>query len=381
MPLDEIVQSLVKVSPREKSFLSVYLDLRPEGKGKKLHAVFLKNRLSELARVLPARSREQTLLARDIRRVQKYLEEKLDPSWRGIAMFACAAENLFLPVPLPLPPENELALSPQPHLFSLVRQADLYRPYAVLAADSRQARLFWIQEGRLEKQRSLVWEEEHTTRFGRMGWSLQKFQRHLQGHTRQRMKEAVETLVKWVGRGKMDYLFTVTEEGMEGEIKKHLPSALRKKQSSLSSVDSRDPNHKILSSAFEAIQALLRERAEALVRQLLDEAQPMGRATAGPEPTLSALQNHQVERLVLDGQFQAEGWQCQVCGYLGTGGVPRSCPLCQGKTNPAPLREAIVLLAQSQGINLSFTDRFSPLVKAGGIGAMLKFNISGRRER
>ncbi len=195
------------------------------------------------------------------------------------------------------------------------------------------------------------------------------------------MKEAVETLVKWAGRGKMDYLFTVTEEGMEGEIKKHLPSALRKKQSPLSSVDSRDPDHKILSGAFKAIQALLRERAEALVRQLLDEAQPMGRATAGPEPTLSALQNHQVERLVFDGQFQAEGWQCQVCGYLGTGGVPGSCPLCQGKTNPAPLREAIVLLAQSQGMNLSFTDRFSPLVKAGGIGAMLKFNISGRRER
>jgi hypothetical protein len=381
MPLDEFVQSLVKVSPGKKSFLSVYLDLRPEGRGKKLHAVFLKNRLPELAQALPAHSREQTLVARDIKRVQKYLEEKLDPSWKGIALFACAAEDLFLPIPLPLPPENELALSPYPHLFSLVRQADLYRPYAVLAADSRQARLFWIQEGRLEKQRSLVWEEEHTTRFGRMGLSLQKFQRHIQGHTRQRMKEAVENLVKWVGRGKMEYLFTVTEEGMEGEIKKHLPSPLRKKQGSLAWVDPRDPDHKILSGAFEAIQALLRERAEALVRQLLEEAQPLGKATAGPEPTLSALQNHQIERLVLDGQFQAEGWQCQVCGYLGTGGVPSSCPLCQGASSPAKLREAMVFLAQSQGIDLSFTDHFPPLVKAGGIGAMLKFNISGRRKR
>jgi peptide subunit release factor 1 (eRF1) len=195
------------------------------------------------------------------------------------------------------------------------------------------------------------------------------------------MKEAVETLIKLVGRGKMDYIFTVTEEGMEGEIKKHLPSALRKKQGSLPSLDPRDPDHRILSGAFEAIQALMRARAEALVRQLLDEAQPMGRATAGPEPTLSALQNHQVERLVLDERFQAEGWRCEACGYLGTGGVPRSCPLCQGATRSAELREAIVLLAQSQGIDLSFTERFSPLVKAGGIGAMLKFNISGRRER
>jgi len=381
MPLEKFVQSLVKVSPGKKSFLSIYLDLRPEGRGKKLHTIFLKNRLPELAQVLPAHSREQTLLARDVKRVQKFLEDKLDPSWKGIALFACAAEDVFLQIPLPLPPQNELVLSAQPHLFSLVRQADLYRSYAVLAADSRQARLFWIQEGRIEKQKPLAWEDEHTTRFGRMGLSLQKFQRHIQGHTRQRMKEAVENLVKWVGRGKMEYLFTVTEEGMEGEIQKHLPSSWRKKQEALVSLDPRAPDHKILSGAIEAIRALLRERAQALVRQLLEEAQPLGKATAGAEPTLSALQNHQVERLVLDGQFQADGWQCQACGYLGTGGVPRSCPLCQGETNPAKLREAVVFLALSQGIDLSFTDHFPPLVKAGGIGAMLKFNISGRRKR
>ncbi len=381
MPLDEFVQSLVKVRPDRKSFLSVYLDLRSEGRGKKLHTVFLKNRLPELAQALPAHSREQALLARDIKRVQKYLEEKLDPSWKGIALFACAAGDLFLPIPLPLPPENELVLSSQPHLFSLVRQADLCRPYAVLAADSRQARLFWIQDGRLEKQRTLVWEEEHTTRFGRMGLSIQKYQRHIQGHTRQRMKEAVENLVKWVGRGKLEYLFIATEEGMGGEIKKHLPSPWRKKQCSLASVDPRDPDHKILSAAFEAIQGLLREKAEALSLQLLEEAQPLGKATAGPEPTLSALQNHQIDHLVLDGRFQAEGWQCLVCGYLGTGGVPRSCPLCQGATRSAELREAIVFLARSRGVGLSFTERFSPLVKAGGIGAVLKFNISGRSKR
>jgi rubrerythrin len=381
MPLDEFVQSLVKVNPGKNSFLSTYLDLRPEGRGKKLHSIFLKNRMSELAQIFPAHSREQALLARDIKRVQKYVEEKLDPSWKGIALFACAAEDFFLPIPLPLPPENEMALSYRPHLFSLMGQAGLFRPYAIIAADSRQARLFWIQDGRLTKQRALVWEEEHTTRFGRMGLSLQKFQRHIQEHTRQRMKEAVENLLKWAGRDKMEYLFTITEEGMEGEMKKHLPLSLKKKQASLSRVDSRDPDHKILSAAFEAIQALSRERAESLARQLLEEAQPLGKATAGPEPTLSALQSHQVERLVLDRRFQAEGWECKSCGYQGTGGVPKACPLCQGATAPAELREAVVYLGQTQEIDLAFTDNYRPLVKAGGIGAMLKFHISGKKGR
>ena len=117
MPIDELVKRLAKVSPGQKSFLSVYLDLRPDGRGKKLYPVFLKNRLPELSKLLPAHASEQSLLVRDIKSIQRYLEKDLDPSWRGIALFACASEGLFLPVPMPWPPENALALSPVP-IFS-----------------------------------------------------------------------------------------------------------------------------------------------------------------------------------------------------------------------------------------------------------------------
>ncbi len=381
MPLPEMLQRLVKVGPGQKTFLSIYLDLSPDGSGKKRHPVFLKSRLSELAKTPPAHSREQTLLARDLRRVQKYLEEDLDPAWKGIALFTCPSEDVFLAVPMSLPPANSLALSPYPHLFSLARQAELYQTYAILAADSRQARLFLVHEGRPEKQISLFWEDKHTTRFGRMGLSFQKFQRHQQEHIKQRAKETVENLGKWIARREIKYLFLASEEEMEGEIQKQLPAALKKKQVPLTSLDPRDPDHKILSGALQVLQTLSRERSEALARQIMDEAQPLGRATVGPEPTLSALQNHQVERLVLDGKFHATGWQCLLCGFPGMGGVPRSCPLCQGETRPAELREEIIWKAQSRGVELFFTDSFTPLMKAGGIGALLKFKITGKTSR
>jgi hypothetical protein len=63
------------------------------------------------------------------------------------------------------------------------------------------------------------------------------------------------------------------------------------------------------------------------------------------------------------------------------GGVPRSCPLCQGETRPAELREEMIWKAQSRGVELFFTDSFTPLMKAGGIGAMLKFKITGKPSR
>lgn len=63
MPLDELLRSLVKVRPAPKSILSVYLDMRPEGSGKKLYTIFLKRRFPELSKTLLAHSREQALLA------------------------------------------------------------------------------------------------------------------------------------------------------------------------------------------------------------------------------------------------------------------------------------------------------------------------------
>jgi peptide chain release factor subunit 1 len=378
MPFDESVQRLVKVSPGPKTFLSAYLDLRPDGSGKKHYPVFLKNRLPELSKLLPPHSREQSLLSQDIKHLQRYLEKDMEPSWKGIALFACASEELFLPIPMPIPPENNLALAPYPHLFSLLRYADLYRTYAVVVADSRQARSYLVNDGRPEKQLSLFWEDKHTTRFGRMGWSLPKFQRHIQEHIKQRAKETVENLMKMIPAKKTNLLFTVTEEGMEAEIKKQLPFPLKKKQVLLASLDSHDPDHKILSGAFAALQKISRERAEALAKHILDEAQPLGRATAGPEATMSALQNHQVDRLVFDTRFQVHGWRCSRCGLLGVGGLPGACPLCQGETLAAELREDMVLKAQAGGVELFFTENFSPLVKAGGVGSLLKFKIPSR---
>src|SRR4030043_420984 len=88
-----------------------------------------------------------------------------------------------------------------------------------------------------EKQISLFWEDKHTTRFGRMGLSFQKFQRHRQEHIKQRAKETVENLGKWIARREIKYLFLASEEEMEGEIQKQLPAALKKKQVPLTSLD------------------------------------------------------------------------------------------------------------------------------------------------
>lgn len=373
MPLDELLQRLMHVTPGQKSFLSLYLDLRPDRSGKKLHTVFLKSRLTELSGLLPAHSPEKSHLAKDLKRVQKYLEEELDHSWKGLVLFACDAAGVFIPIPMPLPPDNALDFGPHPHLFPLLRQTELYKTHSVVVADSRQARLFLVHLARLEKQLTLSWDNKHTTRFGRMGLSSQRFQRHLQEHIKQRGKEIKENLGKMINAGKTDYLFLVAEEGMEAEIKNQLSAAWKKKLVPLPSLDPHDPDHKILSAASEALRAISRQKAEDLARHILEEAAPLSQATSGPEPTLSALQNHQAERIVFDVDFDVAGWRCLECGSLGVGGVPSACPFCNQGILPANLREEIVAKAKSQDVELFFAENFALLKKAGGIAALLKY--------
>jgi peptide subunit release factor 1 (eRF1) len=381
MPLDELLQRLIHVTPGQKSFLSVYLDLRPDPNGKKRYTIFIKNRLSEIMSLLPARSSERSLLTKDMKRIQKYLEEDLDPAWKGLALFTCASDDLFVPVSMPWPPENALDLAPDPYLFSLIRHAGLYQTHAVVAAGSRNARLFLVRLGRLAKQLTLSWEDKHTTRFGRMGWSLSRFQRHQQEHIKQRAKEMLENLEKLINSEKIEYLFAVAEEGIEAEFKRQLSTVWKKKLIPLTSVEPQDPDHKVLSASIAALQTISRQKAEALARQILEEAEPLGQATKGPEPTLSALQDHQVERMVLDARFQATGWRCPKCSSLGSGGSPSACPYCQGEICSADLREEIIAKAKSQGVGLFFTEKFPPLMKAGGIGALLKYKTSKKVKR
>lgn len=373
MGINEILPDLIKFPANQNNILSAYLDLSVDGSGKKLYPVYLKNRLGEMTKNFPPRAKELIELNKDIKLIQKFLDEELNPAWKGLAIFACSAVNLFVSVPMLYPPPNYMSFEAFPHLFHLLLQTPLYQTHAVLVATSLQASLNLLRQGYLAKQVNFSWADEHTTRFGRLGWSLPKFQRHLQEHLKQRSKEIVENLEKLMAPEKIAYLFVVAEEGIEGELKKQIPAFLKKKWVPLPNLDSHDPISKIFGAATEALINLFKREGEYLANYILEEAEPIGRAASGPDRVLSALQGHKIERLVLDKEFAAPGWRCKDCFFLGFGGEPKTCPYCQGSIWGTNLREEVVLKAKSRGIEILFTEKFAPLLKAGGIAAIFKY--------
>jgi hypothetical protein len=85
-------------------------------------------------------------LTTDMERLTTYLNEELDPVATGVVVIACHHQGVFEPVPLDVPVDSGFTVGPIPMLRQLARAADDYPPYAILAADQRDAFL-WLMEG------------------------------------------------------------------------------------------------------------------------------------------------------------------------------------------------------------------------------------------
>src|SRR5690349_13452862 len=109
--------------------LSLYLDLRPNDRGRDNFAPFVRKELGDRIRTYAASGPERESLEKDAARVQQYVEG-LDGSLNGLAVFACRGADLFETVELATPVVgHKLSISNEPHLYPLARLLDQYPRY------------------------------------------------------------------------------------------------------------------------------------------------------------------------------------------------------------------------------------------------------------
>jgi peptide subunit release factor 1 (eRF1) len=149
---DTLVATLDRLAGFEsKTFpvVSLYLDARPDSRGRDHYKPFVRKNLAARQRTYALRSPERKSFESDMERIQRYLETEVQPSANGIAIFACAREGNFFEA-LQLEPsfeENRLSVANRPQLFLLARLIDENPRYALVLADTRSARIFVVARG------------------------------------------------------------------------------------------------------------------------------------------------------------------------------------------------------------------------------------------
>jgi hypothetical protein len=143
-PLPETLERLAAFEPAAFPVISLYLNLRPDQHGRDSYAQFCRKTFSERIKTFKKHSPERDSFERDVERINAYIENKLNRSADGLALFASSgAGDFFEAVQLDAPVDHHwLFIGAVPHLYPLARLVDQYPRYASLLLDTNHAQIF-----------------------------------------------------------------------------------------------------------------------------------------------------------------------------------------------------------------------------------------------
>lgn len=301
------------------------------------------------------------------------LQQARFPDAQGLALFACRALELREILPVRVPFEDAFVVAERPFLTPLAAVAQGAPPTLVVFVDGVSARLIPLDpDGPGEE---VVLRHDVERRHRRGGWALlaqSRYQRHIETH-RGRHFEAVAAAVAHI----------VEERGIErivlsGELRavavfrKHLTPRLARAVVGSIPAARYESTGVLIARATELLAVLERAEEITAVDLTLIEAAKNGRAVAGLEATLDAVNRGAVHRLYVLKGFALPGAECVACGALQNG-VRAACRRCGAATKRTPLERAVVDRVIAAGGVVTLIDAHHDLERVGGLAARLRY--------
>ncbi len=350
--LAETLDRLARIEPAPFPVISLYLDAQPDARGKDHYAPFLKKELRGRIDELEPRSAERESFEKDVEKIEQYLAEELRPSANGIVIFACSASDLFEALQLDAPIErNRLTVGDRPHLTPLAWVMDRHPRHAVVLSDTNAAHIYVFGRGRTIGREDLSSPKMSRTDAG--GWNQMRYQRHVDNLHQNHAKELIETLGKIVAEDRVDRIFLAGDDVIVPLLRSELTKELEHKVVGVLRLDIRTPEDEVKAAAAEALSTHEGKVEAERVEQLVGEWRAGRLAVAGPREVLKALENGQVEEVVMSRAF-AEA------GENGTATSPADDLTWRALATSAKVRfvESSELLAETGGVAASL--RYKP---------------------
>ena len=385
MTLNEQLDKLARFGPVPYPVVSLYLNSQPDEHGRDAFQAFVRKELPARANTYPAGTPDRESLDRDLERISQYLENTLEASANGVAIFACSAGELFEAIQLDAPVDaNALVISDQPHLYPLARLVSQYPRYAAVLADTHTARILVIAQGAVERAEQV--EGVKTRRTSQGGWSQARYQRHLANYHLQHVKDVIEALDRIVRREALEQILFAGDPVVLPLFREQLPKHLADKVVEEITIATNAPAAEVIERSLET----LREWNERSDRERVDAALGAYRAgglgVVGPDETLLALTNGQVDELLLTASLarlqDLQGTRAAEMALAHDSGLaePAVDPSAAGEPADAGagrvrLADELVALASRTGARITFIEDPQLLDPYGGVAALLRYRV------
>jgi peptide subunit release factor 1 (eRF1) len=302
------------------------------------------------------------------------VESELKPSRNGAVIFACwGTHEFFEAMQFEAPVhEHRLYLHHQPHLYPLARLMDQYPRYAVLIADTNAARLMVFGRGALLRSGRIT--SPQVSPHAIDGWSQTRYQRHLANYHLHHAKEIVDALDRVVRDDTIEHILLAGDEAIIPVLSEQLPHRLQEKLIDVLRLDISISRPQVLRATLDALRDHDAQVDAERVQHLMDAYRDGGRAVIGTHDTLAALNNGQVEEVIISGSLEELHDAAEGVGTALAHDAPEAENDRSG-TRVVMVADQLVIRARRTGARMRFIEDASLLAGVGGVGALLRYQL------
>ncbi len=378
--LQAVLDELTAYPSTEHPFLSIYLDITPDGTGKRQSLVNLDQDFERIAGQIEQRGGNLESFEADRDRIMQLVNQDLPVDAQGLAIFACNAEGVWNVVPLQVPVETQLYEDRYPHIFHLARIIDDYETFAVVLVDSQDSRIFVVSLNEAEKAGEAD-AGENIRRFEAGGWGQMLFQRRIDNVIKAHHKEMADKLGRIIKRYGVQHVILAGNDSIKGSVREALPKQIQDMVVDFINLDIRSN----MQSIMETIEPMMREVERMQEADDVDDLETEvnskgGLGCVGIGDVALALTKGQVRMLLMQQDFAAMGGECPNCGTLRPGLRP-TCPFDGTEMQQIDLREAFVARARQQNAVIQIVEQSPFLVEHEGVGALLYYRDDAPQEQ
>jgi hypothetical protein len=367
--LSAALLTLAQLPPStETPYATVTLDWYPEG-GKRTSPVEAWNEIKEEVWQFHFRSAEGISAENDRLRIGEYLADEIDKTARGAVIVSNSGAGAFEAVTFGMSIPTTTNLGPIPYLKEFTRLVEDNPTYAVLVLDQDQADLSIVSADVLSDSLSVT-GSKYPRHQKSGGLNQQRYQNRANERVDAFIKTVADEVQKTLEQTGVRRLVIGSDEVNGSLFQQAAHDTLKEKIVGTFRIDISAANFdKILELAGPIATEYERTRESQAVDAVSDAVGSGNKGAAGSIDILKALEQGQVYRLVMSGDYSEMGWADYTMPIYGIGDPPKEHPAGGDPHNivPVPLEQEMIRQALLTGAQIEIVDPSVPVATEGEV--------------
>ncbi len=371
------LRDLARFRAEKGCAISFYLDLDPSLSPTPKDASSRINSLIDEAEKSRAANRPELTheqregVRADVERLRAFFEQEFSRDGaRGYAVFSAGLDNVWQELPLSEAVSDAVKVGSTFYLAPLVPLVGRGEGALVAFVGRERGDLYQLRAGRLEELEEHF--QEQRGRHDQGGWSQARYQRHIEKHVLEHLRDVAERLDQQVRRLRGPRVVVVSSEEIRAEFEEEISHEVRNAIIGWTTAEAHAAAPELQEVVEPVLEGWRAEQESDAVERWREEAGRNGRAAAGWEQTLEAASDGRVELLLFQDGVDRPAWECPACGRLGS--AAGNCPLdgTQMEESDAGLDLACHQTLAHGGTIWAVRERHD-LEPVEGIGALLRY--------